>query len=474
MYHWDDIEDWPYKKMDFATILRKANKDNLKKLKIAYLDTGCDTDIEFLRNFSLKKVQIDSISSNCDYEGHGTFFASILAQYVHFKGIYPEVISVKIGDSSNIPIENINNGLKLCIEEDVDIINISACNTSFNEEMAALINTLAENNKLIFAPVGNNIMNVKTYPSCLNTVISCGMLDEFNKISEISNNTNVDIFIPSTNIAGMLNYNLIKKYKLKCGEEGVVRVSGTSFSSAILTAFGAIIKSIYPEINVYQLRYLLQKCQLDNDYEIFNKIVDLVIKYESNIPELKGADFYIKILNPKDFIISNKWRVELYSEDGVLCEKQLSIRVCIYSNRDRKKIIRNKKIFLEKGLVEFSFSDLDPGIYYMEVFNEELGISSMSMAINRPVEPSLIIDEKSENIAEIISNEELEVRVFYTYDNEIPIVAQDGQAMGATKEYVEKFIIKEGCKKINLCSFYNGVFSNLVSIDIEMLKARRD
>ena len=481
----DDVftkKDWPNYFLDVDRFLRKLNKEDVKHVKVAFLDTGCDTSIPFLKNLKIETRKLDCLESSEDCNGHGTFFASILGQYLHLDdNTYPQITSIKISDHGAIPLSNIIEGLKICMDYHYDVINIGACNMNYSEEMAQIIYEIVEDNTLVISPAGNYIKNQDTYPASLETVASCGAIDQMGKISELSNIHNrIDIFAPGSNLTGSMKREMASTNNLRVDENELIQASGTSFASGILTAFAALLKVSFPTMNNYQFRYLLNYCSgcdevmfEHNHINIKKKILNFNKLYTycknlKNIPLIDMKEQYIKLIYPENYCLDGIWKVELYDIKGCRSSSNGTLNVNLFRNKGLTEMEQSQIVLLTNGEANFSFNCANSGIYYIDVYYEEQDIHVNSIAVKRPQVPQKYNIIKADGkIYMQIDKVCSDYRIFYSFDNDQLQVSYSGDVIGKTFEYIEEVCIENVSTKINIANFYGGIFSDVVTYNLD-------
>ncbi len=108
------------------------NTEKPEKVKVALMDSGVSATeyIDVYKRINLIPEQENVEALFDDVSGHGTGMASIIAgnDIKGIKGIAPnvELYSIKVLDENNeAPVSRIIQGIYKCIEEKVDIINMS-------------------------------------------------------------------------------------------------------------------------------------------------------------------------------------------------------------------------------------------------------------------------------------------------------------------------------------------------------------
>lgn len=228
------------------------DKTKGKGIKIAILDTGCETTHPDLkgriaggRNFS---DDDDGDPNNyTDYNGHGTHVAGTIAAVQNGKGVVgvapeAELLIVKVLNRSGGGDYNwIINGIYYAIEQQVDIISMSLGGPDDVEELHTAVKKAVDANILVVCAAGNegdgkDSTDEFGYPGAYNEVISVGAVSLDRQSSEFSNSNNeVDLVAPGEKI---LSTFLHGQY---------ATLSGTSMATPHVSGALALIKSLSNE-----------------------------------------------------------------------------------------------------------------------------------------------------------------------------------------------------------------------------------
>lgn len=221
---------------------------------IAILDSGIKkredlTDnIAYFQNFTGENQKID------DRFGHGTKVAGVISSKIHGIGIAPEsklFILKVINDDGQADNYAVVEGLKWILANH-KLYNIRIVNMSFgfpnygdykDSPIFGCINKLHEEGVLLVSSVGNNgkSTNSITIPAIFPNVVSVGsVVRESHSLNKyvLSNFTSVDSLIPDKPDLYTIGENI--KTTSNIGDD-FIRVSGTSYSCAIVSGFGALL-----------------------------------------------------------------------------------------------------------------------------------------------------------------------------------------------------------------------------------------
>ena len=288
-------KDTTYERMNVPTTWNSYRGEGVK---VAVIDTGCMSTHEDFSgtDFTLSKNVYSgntSATSWTDSSGHGTASAATIAAAINSaggSGIAPNVqlIVLKCVDSSNnFNITAINNALQYCIDNKVDIINMSiqGYNVSSNfavsyfedwgefqynttsvgiiapSTFSAKLQKCYENNITVVASAGNFNTNKESYPAANDHVIavaSTGMKSEnrYNKAGFSNYGSWVDISAPGYVTAPYITTSI--PYTVQYG---------TSFSAPLVTGAIALYKSKYPYAKPDQIEKALKETAYSINWE---------------------------------------------------------------------------------------------------------------------------------------------------------------------------------------------------------------
>jgi len=210
---------------DTAWNLQAINADeinsdvyNHQKVKVAVLDSGVDivTGIDLAKSVNLVEEEQDISPMFQDLTGHGTAIASVIAGNSEnvVQGVNPntELYSVKVLDGENVaPISRIIEGIYWCIENDVNIINMSFGTSVYSYALKKAVEDAYAANILMIGAAGNNADNVE-YPAGFEEVMAVASTNTESEISSFSNTgEELDIAAPGEKVkaAGFFNGTIV-------------------------------------------------------------------------------------------------------------------------------------------------------------------------------------------------------------------------------------------------------------------------
>lgn len=209
-----------------------------KKVKIAILDSGInkkhpDLDIAIENSINF----IEKNSPVIDEFNHGTAIAGIIAAKnndIGVVGVSPEaeIFDLKVLDKQGKgKIENLIEALSWCIENKIDIINISFGFQTHNDELLKVVEMAIDNNIIIVASAGNTYGIDVDYPAKYKNVISVNSIDYDNKPLNSSASGKIDYVSPGLEIVSTDNKGSYSYF------------TGNSFSTAYVTGIIANLMS---------------------------------------------------------------------------------------------------------------------------------------------------------------------------------------------------------------------------------------
>lgn len=195
---------------DMSNIISMANEDDVEedKADLSDINNGNDAlsnlnDID-VSNYSNYIALIDS-GANADVNysvvgdntsdtvGHGTK----MLQYIKEENPKAKVMSIKVFDGNTTNAANVYAGIKLAIESNVKVINLSlvGANVEKNAIVKDVINEALANGIVVIGAAGNYGVNAKNYISgCIDGVITVGAANE-DGTKLATSNYNADLYV---------------------------------------------------------------------------------------------------------------------------------------------------------------------------------------------------------------------------------------------------------------------------------------
>jgi subtilisin family serine protease len=241
-------------------LLPVFKKFTLKKnVNVAVVDTGIDEKHLFLKpshitgyDFSGRKAP-KGIAK--DEHGHGTHVSGII------RSVFPKVkiITLKYYNPNASGLESLNatlNALKHAVDLNVDVINYSGGGPEASLKELKILKEANRKGILVVCAAGNDGKNIDSkrhafYPASygLKNIISVTAHDkELNTLNSSNYGVqSVDISAPGYRIKSALPFN-------RAGY-----LTGTSQATAFVSGVAALIKSNFPEFNMFEIKHIILK-----------------------------------------------------------------------------------------------------------------------------------------------------------------------------------------------------------------------
>lgn len=221
------------------------------KVKVAVLDSGIDMHDEFYTRQWVDFSDTVNGYKPTDNNGHGTMVAGPIAARISGFGMEgiasgAELYSVKILDKENeASVSTVVKAIEWCIQNDMDVINMSFGMDSYSEILADAVKKAYNNDILMVAAAGNDVKQMQ-YPARFSEVLSVGSINSKLETSEFSDNSQTDLAAPGEDVqsTGFLG--------------SYTKVSGTSLAAAHVTGVAAAVKSADTSLTASQLMEVLK------------------------------------------------------------------------------------------------------------------------------------------------------------------------------------------------------------------------
>ena len=227
-----------------------------KTVTVAIVDSGSQ-DIDFIKDKLVDGYDFFENDSDAfqdeSVDSHGTFLASIIADCT--RNLPVKIMPVRVLDSKNGSLINAINGIIYAVDNGADVINISLGATLNNcRSLEDAVNYAASKNVTVVVCAGNIKSDIANYcPAHVDSALTVTSINSDYAFSESFSNfgDKVDFAAPGENIIG---YNA-------SGE--ITALSGTSMSTAFVSAAAAMFRLDHPACNNNQVRDALVSCTVD-------------------------------------------------------------------------------------------------------------------------------------------------------------------------------------------------------------------
>jgi subtilisin family serine protease len=223
---------------------------------IAVVDTGVFASHPDLSGKILPGYDyVNNDSDPADDYGHGTEVSGTAAAFgnngVGVAGVAfaNQILAVKVLDSTGSGTYSaIVNGITYAADHGARIINLSLGGPSSSSSLQSAIDYAWSKNIVTVAAAGNSGNNTLQYPAACNHVVAVSATDSNDALASFSSyGTDVALSAPGVNIA------------TTSMDGGYVSVSGTSFSSPIVSGVVALMATVNPQLSNAQLVALLEQ-----------------------------------------------------------------------------------------------------------------------------------------------------------------------------------------------------------------------
>jgi subtilisin family serine protease len=194
----DELEQipWGVQKINSEYVWETC-KSKGKEIKIGIIDTGIDKNHPDLKDNvkgGYNFLELDDTDDILDDNGHGTHVAGVIAALANQTGIIgvsPEasLYGVKCMDSEGIGEDyNIVKGINWCVENKMDIINMSFGDVETSKAEKDALDNAIENGVVLVAAAGNSGVGKDTidYPAKHDDVIAVGATNKKDKRASFS------------------------------------------------------------------------------------------------------------------------------------------------------------------------------------------------------------------------------------------------------------------------------------------------
>lgn len=176
-------------------------------IKIAILDTGVSLSHPDLKSNIRTGINIlNNKKTPNDDNGHGSHVAGIISALnnsIGVLGVAPNasIYPVKVLDSTgNGNVSNIIKGIEWCINNDIQVINLSMGTSVDNQALHDAVIQAYNKGIVMVAASGNSPIDPVTYPASYKEVLSVSAIDSYKNIADFCTKGKVDLCAPGVDI----------------------------------------------------------------------------------------------------------------------------------------------------------------------------------------------------------------------------------------------------------------------------------
>lgn len=296
---------------------KMKNKQPMKKVKVAVVDSGIDYDerIDIIeqRNFVEGEDEISVLYN--DLTGHGTAVASLIAAQSEgdttLRGVNPnvDIYSARIfGYTNQAKISDVIKAVNWAIEKRVNIICMSFGTNKYSLALEKIMNYAYNNGVLLIAAAGNGGQNSNVeYPAAYDSVMAVGATNTKNQLSDFcSTGKEMEIVAPGEQIKAASSFG------------GEIVTNGTSMSVPLVVGVASRLWEIDLEKSNKFIRGLLDDSANYIDKKCGNGIVDLKYALESydKFSEKFEESSIENIINTDGIIEENNTELKPYEDEN--------------------------------------------------------------------------------------------------------------------------------------------------------------
>ncbi|WP_256924818.1 S8 family peptidase [Candidatus Enterococcus mansonii] len=203
-----------------------AVSEKKRIVKIGVIDGEIDKEhIAFSDLYSIKKRYFSDNITDSDIT-HGTSVLGVICGNNDL-GIgdsrYLEVMNAVILSDGLASSGNLKQAIEWCIEQEVEVINVSVAFTIFRKELLEIINSDKAKNILFIFSNGNFDTQKRILKKEVNNMIFVGATDSNGNKAYMNSNSNADVYFQGIDIMTAI------------GENKFQNMKGTTYSTAIAT-----------------------------------------------------------------------------------------------------------------------------------------------------------------------------------------------------------------------------------------------
>ncbi|MFG2832099.1 S8 family serine peptidase [Streptomyces sp. NPDC048434] len=235
-----------------------------KNVIVAVIDSGVNGDHVDLKGNVLPGKSFTGGGGTADHEtgdDHGTAMAALIAGHGHGAN-HADGIMGLAPDSKILPIKTnefgadngIDGPIRYAVDHGAKVINMSFAGASLNDQEKSAVSYALKKDVLLVAGSGNNGSNKPLYPAAAPGVLAVGAVAKDGKVLARSNyGPHIRLIAPGEKI---YSAGTSAKYR---------QATGTSDSTAYVSAAAALVRSKFPDLTAGQVANRLTKTAITPD-----------------------------------------------------------------------------------------------------------------------------------------------------------------------------------------------------------------
>ncbi|MFF9477802.1 S8 family serine peptidase [Streptomyces sp. NPDC014733] len=246
---------WPLTAFEAANIHEQATG---KGVTVAVIDAGFHLEQQDLTGkfLPLKKFSggvegQTQVLPGEDVRTHGTSMSALIAGHGHgaggqqgLRGLAPDAKILPLEEHNAVP-----EAVRYAADHGADVVNMSIGVSKHVPDMCESVHYAVEKGVVVVAAVGNDALPKKNYPAACPGVIGVGAVDESGTAWDGGNfNSTVDLLAPGVDAP-----------VLGGDSSSYGKSSGTSISSAYVSASAALLREKFPDLTPGQIANRLVK-----------------------------------------------------------------------------------------------------------------------------------------------------------------------------------------------------------------------
>lgn len=209
---------------------------NNEEISVAILDSGVSS--KYIKQ-NITTINFSTENHSKDNHNHGTAISNLVTQNRTKANFYHLKVLNNNGETTS---SNVEKAIDWCIENNIDIVNISFGFTNYDHTLSKKLEELVKSGTIVIASSGNNLGGKSDFPASKSNIVSVGGLDKDLKISKYSSSGKIDIYNLSENIESINNTGKLELF------------SGNSFATALTTNEIIKMKQSNKGLNSYTLK----------------------------------------------------------------------------------------------------------------------------------------------------------------------------------------------------------------------------